>query len=259
MKTENVEAQEYFSSKASQYYSEHYEDINSKTRYPSLYLRHQYVLKMVEQKDGKALDIGCGSGAMVRDLLDRGYTITAADISQDMLDATSKTVSDHPRKEGVTYTLQDIEKMNLSSETFDLIICTGVIEYLKTDDNAIKELARVLKPGGVAFISTQNKASLIRIFEEALYFVLPTRLKNKIVTVKQHHCHVPWKLDQMLKSAGLERVDFAYHHFYPIPIPFDRLVPRFCVWAGKKMERWHKKGFAWMLSTGYVTKVRKIR
>ena len=260
MKTENIEAQQYFSTKAAQYYAEHYANITSKTKYPSLYLRHQYTLRMLDTtKGGKALDIGCGSGAMVRDLLDRGYDITAADISQNMLDATHNTVSVHPRKAHVTYTLQDIEHLTLPSEAFDLIICTGVIEYLKSDDAALKEMARVLKPGGIAFISTQNKASLVRLFEELFYMIAPVWLKNKVVTVKQHHCHAPWKLDSTLAAVGLMKEDFAYHHFYPIPIPFDRFVPRFCVWAGKKMERWSKSRYAWMAATGYVVKVRKAK
>ncbi len=259
MKTQNIEAKEYFSAKAANYYFEHYGDVNSKTHYPSLYFRHIYTLNMFgSTKKAKALDIGCGSGAMVRELLNRGYDVVAADISQNMLDATRKTVGKHPRASYVKYTIQDIEDLDFGSGSFDLIICTGVIEYLKTDDNALRELSRVLKPGGVAIISTQNKASFARTLLEGLFLIIPTWLKNHIVTIKQHHCHVPWKLDRALAQVGLMKEDFAYHHFYPIPIPFDRVFPRFCVWAGKKMERWSRSRYAWMAATGYVVKVRKL-
>jgi len=258
MKTQNIEAQDYFSIEAKNYYARHYENINSETSYPSLYLRHQYVLKMLDPiKNGKALDIGCGSGAMVRDLLNRGYDVVAADISKDMLNATRNTVKTHPRAAHVRYSIQDIEKLSFASETFDLIICTGVIEYLKSDDNALGELARVLKPNSIALISTQNKVSLVRVIEEFFWQISPIWLKRRIFTFKQHHCHTPWKLDRALAKVGLVKEDFAYHHFYPIPIPFDRLVPRFCVWAGKKMERWSKSKYAWMVATGYLVKVRK--
>ena len=111
MKTLNTEAQAYFTKKASGYYQEHYGNIKSKTFYPSLYLRHRYTLEMLDGlKPGKALDIGCGSGAMVKELLDRGYTVVAADISKDMLKATKKTVKGHPKEKNVIqYTQEDIE------------------------------------------------------------------------------------------------------------------------------------------------------
>jgi len=258
MNTDNTEAQEYFTQKSADYYRYHYEDITSKTKYPSLYLRHRYTLEMLgNTKGGKALDIGCGSGAMARELLDRGFDVTAADISQGMLDATRKTTAKHPRAKHITFTQQDIEHLTLPDNTFDVIICTGVIEYLKSDDKACAELARVLKPGGVAFVSTQNRASLARFFEEALFLIIPRRLKNKIVTVKQHRTHTPWQLDREMRRVGLTKEDFAYHHFYPLPIPLDRIFPRFCVWAGKQMERWHKKAWAWTLATGFVVQYRK--
>lgn len=261
MKTRNIEAKQYFSKKAAQYYQEHYQDITSKTSYPALYLRHQYILEMVpEQKRGRnrALDIGCGSGVMVRDLLTRGYAVVAADISREMLKATRKTVAGHPRATRVKYTQQDIEKMRLPNNAFDLIICSGVIEYLKEDDNALREIARVLKRGGVAFISIQNKVALPRALIEFLFLVVPTSWKDRIVTVKQHRCHVPWTLDKKLKQLGLKKAGFAYFHFYPFFIPFDHVFPRFSVWAGKKMERWSKSKLGWLGATGYVVKVRKV-
>ena len=258
MKTENIEAQKYFSEKAGKYYEEHYKNIHSKKVYPSLYLRHQYILEMLEDiKPGKALDIGCGSGAMVRDLLDKGFDVVAADISQNMLDATRKTVAGHSRAKHVEYTLQDIESMTLKSNAFDVVVCAGVIEYLKTDYNSLREIHRVLKPGGIAFISTQNLLGPNTLTQPLLH-MLPARLRNKLVTVKQHRCHIPWRLDRNLKKVGFVKEDFAYHHFYPVIIPLDRLCKRFCVWLGKKMERWHKRKFAWLLATGYVVKVRKI-
>ncbi len=256
--TQNNEAKQYFSEKAAGYYEEHYKNITSKTVYPSLYLRHQYVLEMLNNKPGKALDIGCGSGAMVRDLLDRGFEIVAADISDNMLEATKKTVCRHSRAKNVNFTVQDIEALTLPSETFDLIICLGVIEYLKTDEFALKEIARVLKSGGCAFISTQNKASIARTAVEIAFAVLPKSIVNKIVVIKQHHCHVPWRLDKQLADAGLQKIDFAYHHFYPMPIPLDRIFKRLAVWLGKKMELWHKKSWAWMFATGYIVKVKKV-
>lgn len=271
LSTQNTEAQTYFSQRATGYYQEHYGNINSTTFYPSLYLRHRYTLNMLDELPAtpsttpqktapkKALDIGCGSGIMVRELLDRKYDVVAADISKDMLVATKKTVTGHPRENHVTlYTQEDIEAMSFPSNTFDVVICTGVIEYLQSDEKAITEIARVLKTGGVAFISSQNKTGPNYFFELALR-IIPRTLHHKLLTLRQHHNHTPWKLSKELRTAGLKQKDIAYHHFYPLPIPLDRLSKRFCVWAGKKMETWHKKQWAWILATGFILMVRKTK
>ena len=257
----NEEAKEYFSEASKNYYEKHYQDINSKTWYPSLYLRHLYTLDMIDvpvENHGLALDIGCGSGAMVRDLLSLGFNVFASDISPGMLEATKETIKEHPRKDFVVFDEEDIEDMSYPDNSFDVIVCLGVIEYLQNDRNAFKEIARVLKPGGIALVSSQNKASFIRFFEEAALTILPSSIKSKLFTLQQHKCHVPWRLDKQLLKVGLKKEDTAYHHFYPVPIPFDRISKRFCVWAGKKMERYSRSKYGWMISTGFVTKYRKI-
>ena len=48
----------------------------------------------------------------------------------------------------------DITSMPESDNSFDTVICFHILEHIEDDENAISELHRVLKPGGVAFIQT---------------------------------------------------------------------------------------------------------
>ncbi len=51
----------------------------------------------------------------------------------------------------------------LSSRAIDTVVCIGVLEHIKEDATYLKEIHRVLKPGGKALISTPNiKMSLSR-------------------------------------------------------------------------------------------------
>ena len=106
----NQEAKEYFSSEASNYYKKHYGNPNDPKIYPNLYLRHRYILdllkKHIHKGKTKVLDIGCGSGIMAKDLLDMGCEVWAVDISQDMIDASRKTIGKNSK---VHYSIQDIE------------------------------------------------------------------------------------------------------------------------------------------------------
>lgn len=59
----------------------------------------------------------------------------------------------HPRDfDSKDYEFIDIRKIEEKDETFDIIICSHVLEHIKEDRAATKELYRVLKPKGVALI-----------------------------------------------------------------------------------------------------------
>jgi ubiquinone/menaquinone biosynthesis C-methylase UbiE len=51
----------------------------------------------------------------------------------------------------------DITNINSPSESFDLIICYHILEHIEDDLLALKELKRILKPGGKCFIQTPFK------------------------------------------------------------------------------------------------------
>lgn len=51
----------------------------------------------------------------------------------------------------------DITKLAFADDSFDAIICNHVLEHVPDDHNALRELRRVLRPGGCAFITTPVK------------------------------------------------------------------------------------------------------
>ena len=51
----------------------------------------------------------------------------------------------------------DITKLEIADNQFDFIICYHILEHIENDGQAMKELFRVLKPGGVAIIQTPFK------------------------------------------------------------------------------------------------------
>jgi SAM-dependent methyltransferase len=53
------------------------------------------------------------------------------------------------------------ERTPFENETFNCVVCLGVISYVEQYENIIKEIFRVLKPGGVVLISFRNKYNLV--------------------------------------------------------------------------------------------------
>jgi SAM-dependent methyltransferase len=66
--------------------------------------------------------------------------------------ATVKTL-DIDKNSGCDY-IMDICATTLTNHTFDVVICTEVLEHTLDPFSAVKEIHRILKPGGVAYVTT---------------------------------------------------------------------------------------------------------
>src|SRR5262249_31358454 len=89
-----------------------------------------------------ALDLSAGHGLSTRMLQARGWRVVA----------TERTVS---RPGWVAADL--ISDLPFRSETFDLVLLLEVIEHLPDIPHSLREIARVLKPGGTAIVTTPNR------------------------------------------------------------------------------------------------------
>ena len=102
---------------------------------------------------GLILDVGAGTGALAEALLIRGkFTIEATDISKEMLEvAKSKNF----------YTcsfLSDLtKKIPVDDDHYDGVVSSGTFTHGHLGPNAIHELIRITKPGGLIVISVNEK------------------------------------------------------------------------------------------------------
>lgn len=64
---------------------------------------------------------------------------------------------------------ENVLNLSFDDESFDYILCWGVLMHIPDIDKAISELARVLKPGGVLILNENNMHSLQSIMTRALH------------------------------------------------------------------------------------------
>jgi ubiquinone/menaquinone biosynthesis C-methylase UbiE len=107
---------------------------------------------------GDILEIGCGEGRGVGTLLERAKSFTAVDkISEVIQDLKKK----FPTGQFISMNLPPLD--GLPDNTYDYVVSFQVIEHIENDALYLKEINRVLKPGGTAMITTPNrKMSLSR-------------------------------------------------------------------------------------------------
>lgn len=131
-----------------QFYSNGYD----LTRYysPITEKRYQELLKEFEafRKEGRLLDIGCGYGFFLQTAREAGWETTGIEITDDAVKAcTSKGLRMHHG------TLQEAVFPN---DHFDVIVLIESIEHLKNVEEVLEEIHRVLRPGGLVYLSTPN-------------------------------------------------------------------------------------------------------
>ena len=108
----------------------------------------------------KALEIGPGSGLYLPVLAKRFREVIAADIEDAYLNAANSLAAAHPNLHPV---VDDITHSRLPERSFDLILCTEVVEHIADSARAIAEMHRLLKPGGVLILSTPQRYSSLEL------------------------------------------------------------------------------------------------
>lgn len=117
----------------------------------------------------KILDIGCGDGYhafyMYYNLDCENIFIHGIDISETDLHLAEEFKKRFSiANDKIVFTIGDAEHLCFEPNTFDMVICTEVLEHLQNPKNCFLEMARVLKPGGTAIISTPNDDNPIITF-----------------------------------------------------------------------------------------------
>jgi SAM-dependent methyltransferase len=113
---------------------------------------YQFSMDYCEKK--VILDAGCGEGYGSYILAGRAAGVVGIDISQEAIGhARKKYIRDN-----LEYQVMDVSHTGFADETFDAVVSFQVIEHLDSAGAFLKEVRRVLKNGGMAFISTPNKS-----------------------------------------------------------------------------------------------------
>ncbi len=101
----------------------------------------------------RILDAACGNGRYARFLLrhaDADAAITSFDLSPRMLDRARRRL----KSERVTHVVADLTRLPYADATFDAAVCGWVLEHLPDPRLGLRELARVLVPGGKLLLLT---------------------------------------------------------------------------------------------------------
>ncbi|MBU4487382.1 MAG: class I SAM-dependent methyltransferase, partial [Candidatus Delongbacteria bacterium] len=154
-----------------------------------------------------------------------------------------------------------------------VVICSGVVEYLKNDELWIKQVSGVLKPNGILIVNVTNAYAIrrwsmpfINIFKSIPgIFATMNFIKTKILRMEKLNSfpfkprvHSPKQFDKFMNSQGLKKLSHNYFDFSIFPYPVDTVLNFILLKARKRMEKYTKTN-AWLTGNGYIVKCKKNR
>jgi ubiquinone/menaquinone biosynthesis C-methylase UbiE len=114
-----------------------------------------------------ALDLGAGSGGLAIALAEQGANVTAIEPDEGRRRWAQTRIAGY----GASVDLRDgvAEHLPFTDASFDLVTLDSILEHVESPALTISEVARVLRPGGLAYLTWPNKSSVPSIFKDPHY------------------------------------------------------------------------------------------
>ena len=155
----------------------------------------------------RALDVGCGPGALSAALVDKlgAASVSAADPSAPFVDACQARLPD------IDVVEASAEALPFADGTFDATLSQLVINFMGDPEAGVHEMARVTHPGGVVASCVwdyRGEMTLLRAFWDAAHEIAPER-----AAASDEGVVMPWcgegELAELWRAAGLDSVRFG--------------------------------------------------
>lgn len=190
----------------------------------------------------KAIEYGPGSGIYLPILNNEFRHVVAADVELAYLNGISPLLE---KIQGLSLMQDNIMNSTISNDDFDMVLCSEVLEHVPDPKKAVATLFRIVKPGGIAVVTTPQRFSILELcckvaFLPGVIHVVRMIYREPIletghISLKSHK-----EFRQLLDDAGftiLEETKFGL--YLPLIAEFagdfgGRLIERF--------EKWLKQG-----------------
>ena len=201
-----------------------------------------------ELKDNLAgkvvLEAGCGAGRFTEVLLKKGATV----ISSDLSSAVEVNAENFPVSNKHLVIQADINNMPFADESFDVVICLGVIQHTADTEKTIEDLYKLVKKGGSLVIDhyyydRSNYFRLARLYR--IYLRKKTASFTIPYTQKLVKKYLPWHkraAKYKLFSVLLNRISPVVSYYNVFPQFSEKLQQEWALLdTHDSLTDWHKR------------------
>ena len=247
---------EFFDRDVDQYLRERY--LTPSCGQLSYLLRKQIVLEMLYGEGGRLLDVGCGPGVFSEELVAMGFRVVSMDLSFLMLQsAREKTALASVAQ--LHFTQGDIYQLPFKTNSFDCVISIGVLGYLLDPAQGLREIHRILRPGGATVIQMSNRLCPTPYLHKCVRSV-NRFIKRSVVGGNELHpfrltTYSPGRLCRLVEQSGFRIQDQAFYDFTP---PFlEKFSASLAMKTASRLQALGRsRAFGW-LGEGLLVKMRK--
>ena len=136
-------------------------------RMPSSPEFKDYLCRFEVNPGDRVLDIGSGSGRMtdfLSEMVEESGQVVAQDIAEKMLMQASSRID----AENTAFLCDDVHALALRTDSFDKVLCFSAFPHFLDQELAVREMARVLRPGGKLLILHTKDSEGLNAFHASL-------------------------------------------------------------------------------------------
>ncbi len=145
-----------------------------------------------EGRAGRLLDVGCGYGFFLREMKARNWTVEGIEVCE--------AGAAQARLAGIRVFPQPLEILSLPAESYDAVTLFYVIEHVGDPAATLKEIHRILRPGGIVLLRWPHTTPIVRLLG-------PLARPFDLYHTPYHlYDFSPDTMARLLKRAGFDRV-----------------------------------------------------
>ena len=210
------------------------------------------ISECARMRPGRALEVGFGAGVYLRALATNYREAVATDLEEVHLAHARAIAHDHPN---LRVLIDDITASDLPPESFDLVLCSEVIEHIRQTSAVIRGIRRLLAPGGFLLISTPQRFSILEIACKVAFMPLVINVARRIygeAVFETGHVNLMTRRQMIreLQAGGFEILQHFESGLY-LPLLAEFGGERGMRFARRIEERMRGGRISWILWTQY--------
>jgi ubiquinone/menaquinone biosynthesis C-methylase UbiE len=155
-----------------------------------------HILSYSNSQDLDILDVGSGPGLLAKELGSRSkrFTIMGVDISNDALNIAKKKCGSNPN---ISFKKGSVYDLPFDDDIFDIVVCKDSFHHFHNPPKALKEMWRVLKPGGILYMQDLRR-------DVPMYLLKRSIPRNNVIQRLQYYSvrasHTKSEVENLLRK-----------------------------------------------------------